>query len=138
MLPPPEVFGMNANADITKDQNETTLLFNNILLTQTTVSLKVDHLIFMLTLGMQKGGGSEGAKSSDEVINEVAADILHKLPSNFDVDAVHRKYPTEYTQSMNTVLVQEMVRFNVLLITIRNSLINLQRAIKVTALITLI
>lgn len=74
--------------------------------------------------------GTQGSLSPDQMVYNVAQDILEKLPKNYDLDKANAKYPTQYEQSMNTVLVQEMGRFNVLLSCIRTSLINVQRAIK--------
>lgn len=74
--------------------------------------------------------GDSAALTPEEVVTNVATDILDRLPKLFDRDAALLKYPTRYNESMNTVLVQEMVRFNVLLNTIRTSLITLRKGIK--------
>ncbi|XP_028407226.1 dynein heavy chain 3, axonemal-like [Dendronephthya gigantea] len=107
----PEVFGLHENADITKNQRETNQLFDSIL----------------LTLPRQS---SSGGKSSHEVIQELAVDILSKLPADFNIEAVKEKYPLRYEESMNTVLHQELIRFNKLTQVVRSSLKALLKALK--------
>ena len=64
LIPDPEVFGMHANADISKDQNETNLLFNSVLLTQ---AGRV---------------AAAGEKSDEERVSEVSFPILlFNIPS---------------------------------------------------------
>ena len=107
----PEIFGMHENVNITRELADTKKLFDSVLLTQ----------------GASSGGGSGG---EDQLLNDIATDILGKLPGNFDLEKALERYPVRYEDSMNTVLVQEMERFNNLLTIIRSSLINLQKAIK--------
>lgn len=53
-----------------------------------------------------------------------------RIPDKFDIDAAQHKYPIEYANSMNSVLVQELLRFNGLIQVIKESLKHLQLALK--------
>ena len=112
MVSSPEVFGLHTNAAITKDLKETRELFTAILLTQSRSS----------------GGG--GGKSGDDLLTSIAEDISRKLPGDFDLDATKALFPVEYLQSMNTVLQQELIRYNRLTTIVRASLVNLKKALK--------
>ena len=57
-----------------------------------------------------------------EIVQELASDILSKLPDKFKLEEVQARYPTDYSESMNTVLVQELIRFNRLTAVVRGSL----------------
>ncbi|BFZ17590.1 hypothetical protein BsWGS_20629 [Bradybaena similaris] len=111
LIATPEVFGLHDNADITKDNKETQQLFDSIL----------------LTLPRQSGGGGQ---TSGEAMQKLASDILNKLPKNFNIEYIMQKYPVIYEESMNTVLRQELIRFNSLISVVRTTLVNMQKAIK--------
>ncbi|EFJ27757.1 hypothetical protein SELMODRAFT_94851 [Selaginella moellendorffii] len=117
--PRPEVFGFHDNATISKDLNETARLLDSLLLVSPAASEG----------GSSKKGGAP-AMSPDDVMLGISSDILGKLPGNFDIEAVQNKYPVVYLESMNTVLCQELERFNKLLSIIRSSLLELQKAVK--------
>ena len=108
----PEVFGLHPNADLTKDKNATTQLFTSILATRS------------------GGGGGSGGGSTDELLVEISNGILAKLPADFNLEKTSKKYPTDPKESMNTVLTQELIRFNQLTTVIRASLQQIQLALK--------
>nr|CAH7724837.1 unnamed protein product [Callosobruchus chinensis] len=108
---PPEVFGLHTNAGITRDLQNSKHLLNSVLKAYGEVS-----------------AGAAG--ETDKFIMTLCSDMVAKLPKKFDIDVAHAKYPVEYSESMNTVLVQEMERFNKLLGVISSSLVNMQRAIQ--------
>ena len=112
--PLPELFGLHENADITCARADAYQTLATILLTQQGGG----------------GGGSGGGKSPDEIITELAGDILKVIREPFAEDEFAAKYPTDYFEAMNTVLTQECVRFNKLIREVRNSLTDLEKAVK--------
>mmetsp|Transcript_14881 Transcript_14881/g.35929 ORF Transcript_14881/g.35929 Transcript_14881/m.35929 type:complete len:812 (-) Transcript_14881:260-2695(-) len=110
-VPAPEIFGLHENADITCDQNETYAMFETV-------------------LSLQPRVNSGGGLSREDVIEASAKDIFERCPPPFDIDQVHHQYPTDYNQSMNTVLTQECIRYNALIIVMRKSLQESLKALK--------
>jgi dynein heavy chain len=113
LIQSPEVFGMHENADIAKDLNETNLLISSIILTQG-----------------RAGGSSGGAKNQDEITGEIASGILSQIIPDYDLESAKKLFPVKYEESMNTVLIQELVRYNRLLKVVRESLQNVLKALK--------
>ena len=95
---------------MTKDLKETRELFDAIMLTQAS-----------------SGGASGG---SADMLQQIVEDISGKLPANYDLEAVQALFPVTYLESMNTVLAQELIRFNRLISIVRSSLNSLKKAIK--------
>ncbi|PSN57350.1 Dynein heavy chain 7 [Blattella germanica] len=116
-MPPPEVFGLNMNAGITRDLHSG----KNFLSAVLEVHGGLSNL----------GNSEEGdGRTVESVILEIIKDILNKLPHEFDLELAKAKYPVRYEESLNTVLIQEMERFNKLLNTIYAGLDSLQKALK--------
>lgn len=55
---------------------------------------------------------------------------MSKLPSDYNLETVMQKYPVMYEESMNTVLRQELIRYNRLTSVVRKSLNDIRKAIK--------
>ncbi|XP_055621192.1 dynein axonemal heavy chain 12 [Toxorhynchites rutilus septentrionalis] len=108
--PSPTVYGLHPNAGITRDVNASKVLLESMLMTL--------------------GGTSEKSDADKEkTILAVVVEIYDRLPDDFDIELSKKKYPVDYSESMNTVLVQEMERFNTLLQEIRSSCVNLKKGI---------
>jgi len=107
-----EIFGLHDNAEITSAIGTT----NNMM---------------AIALSLQgTTAAAAGGKSADDILREKAEDLLNKIPKNYDMDMAARLHPLCYEDSMNTVLQQELLRFNKLIDVVRTSLVNVGKAVK--------
>jgi dynein heavy chain len=106
----PEVFGLHDNAEIITAQNEARLLLETLLL-------------------MQPRTSSGSGKTMEQSVSETLEIIEKNTPPVFDYEAIKNKFPTDYNESMNTVLIQEVIRYNVLLNLMKVNIQNLKKAL---------
>jgi dynein heavy chain len=106
----PELFGFHDNAAITCASNE-------------------QRDLCAIVLSLQPRTSSGGGKSRETVIDELAVDILNRVPGPYDLEPIIKKYPVCYEQSMNTVLQQEVERYNKLLKEMKSSNKSIRKAL---------
>ncbi|NXC37428.1 DYH10 protein, partial [Campylorhamphus procurvoides] len=106
----PEVLGLHANAEIG----------------YYTQAVR-DMWTHLLELQPQTGETGTGI-SRDEYIANIAKDIENKLPQVFDLDQIRKAFGTNISPT-TVVLLQELERFNKLIVRMAKSLAELQRAL---------
>ncbi|KAJ9581294.1 hypothetical protein L9F63_023528, partial [Diploptera punctata] len=122
LSPPPDVFGLHTNAGIKKDLHYGMNFFEAV--------LKVHG---QMTVGSVEG---DFVKKT-EVLLKMIKDILNKMPPVFDMKLVKATFSQRDEESLNAVLVKELEHLNLLLNTIINSLISVQKALEGCSMISL-
>ncbi|XP_073954501.1 dynein axonemal heavy chain 1-like isoform X1 [Choristoneura fumiferana] len=108
----PSLFGLHSNANISYAMSET-----------------LTCLTILRNLQPKEATGG-GGLSAEEMTEMAAKDILKVLPPSLDIKLISTTYPVSYKESLNTVLIQEAIRYNRLLGVIGNSLRDLLKALK--------
>eukprot|EP01029_Cantina_marsupialis_P005823 TRINITY_DN1630_c1_g5_i3.p1 TRINITY_DN1630_c1_g5~~TRINITY_DN1630_c1_g5_i3.p1 ORF type:complete len:1943 (+),score=485.57 TRINITY_DN1630_c1_g5_i3:173-6001(+) len=114
----PEVFGMDPNAAITFQMQEVTSLL---------------HAAIQLSPQSANAVGG-GGKSADDVVLELATLLESELPNVLTHEEAGAEtfiiHPNGLMDSLSTVLLQEMTKFNRLLVQMKISLRDVQKAVK--------
>ena len=78
---------------------------------------------------IQRVTSTERVASRKTIIECVSEHILSKIPAPFQIEEVMKQYPAKYEESLNTVLTQEVIRYNTLIHTVVSSLNTLHKAL---------
>ncbi|PVD32839.1 hypothetical protein C0Q70_08286 [Pomacea canaliculata] len=106
----PEVFGLHPNAEIGYYTQAARDMWS--------------HLVELQPQTGESGAGI----SREEFIDKIATDVLNKLPAEFELDKIRKKYGLDVSPT-TVVLLQELERFNSLIGRMRKSLATLKRAL---------
>lgn len=105
------MFGLHDNADITNAQNMT-----------------IKTLEIILSVQPRTSTGKNVTR--EELILKIVEHMESRTPPAYNFEEIFKKFPTDYNESMNTVLCQEVVRYNKLLTVMKDSLVNVKKAVK--------
>ena len=113
----PAVLGLNENAAILRNANDSTVFLDGVLATQP-----------QLEAGEQTSATAAiiGGLTMEEIVKK----RLDQVPDRLETAALADKFPASYSESLNTVLHLEVDRYNALIELVRTSLQDLYLALR--------
>ncbi|KAL0040883.1 hypothetical protein WJX79_008591 [Trebouxia sp. C0005] len=106
-----EAFGQHPNADIAYQIEDSWLVLESLLSLQPQTAL------------------AAGAKSREDTVAAICADLLDQVPGPFDLEAVMKSKASD-PSALHVVLLQEVERYNSLLVRLRSSCSQVQAGLK--------
>eukprot|EP00397_Hematodinium_sp_SG-2012_P000137 GEMP01000137.1.p1 GENE.GEMP01000137.1~~GEMP01000137.1.p1 ORF type:complete len:2966 (+),score=813.16 GEMP01000137.1:107-8899(+) len=141
---PSEVVGLHPNASITKNTLEAHRLFADLRAlehknTRTTTQNHVRPTRGDMTKIHVEDDDSAEAHILDDgraLCGAIVEDLARKLPPEFDLSMIDKKYPITQEEAMHAALYQECLRYNVLLRVLHASLTTMQLALACEVVMT--
>jgi len=117
MIEKPEIFGLHANAEITFQKKEASELLQNV--------------IFLSPVG---AGGGGSAKKPEDIVLDIARNIISKMPQKLDPDEAHevtyRLDPSGALNSLGLFHSMEVIKFNAMIVKMNKTLSGLESAMQ--------
>uniref|UniRef100_A0A7S0FRH1 Dynein heavy chain C-terminal domain-containing protein n=1 Tax=Pyrodinium bahamense TaxID=73915 RepID=A0A7S0FRH1_9DINO len=118
----PEVFWLHNNASLTAAISEALYIMRTAVLMMGSFGAAAASADDDEDVGKQK--------TPEETYSEIATDLVGRTPDVFDLTVILRQYPVLYDQCLNTVLLMELGKFNKLQKKIKDTCVNLLKAVK--------
>jgi len=112
----PDAFGQHGNADIASQIEDTMELLESILSVQPRIA-------------------AGGQLTKEEIVENMAKDLLDQVPSPLDLDACIKAKADDHS-ALHVVLFQEIERYNIMLREVRKELSELRKAVKGAVVMT--
>eukprot|EP01083_Nonionella_stella_P177342 623003_1 len=113
----PGLFGQHPNADMSSHMKDTNILLDTLLSFERN------------TTTTSSSDSNQPVKSKEDIIFDICQQLLESMPSLFDIEEIQRKNASNESPLM-VVMVQEIERYNLLLKTVSDSLLDLQKGMK--------
>eukprot|EP01084_Bolivina_argentea_P202154 345460_1 len=116
----PMLFGQHPNADMSSHMKETNVLFDTLLSFEKNIKSKEEE---------ESKTEEKTQQTREDIIYDISQQLLNSIPQLFNISELKKKYISN-DSPLTVVMLQEIERYNLLLLTVQNSLINLQKGMR--------